>query len=177
VKITQLGPAGDEVIVWLKGPGEVIGGPGQTPGATNECGAESIEPCHIVYWDARVLKVLSDRSSVLQHNAVINLAECLDGLQARFCELATEKVALRLARTLARLHESAVQTPGDEGRISLSREELAQMTGTTLFAVSRLLSEWTQLGIIDARREAILVHDTLRLIDFAREEHTTHSGH
>jgi hypothetical protein len=45
------------------------------------------------------------------------------------------------------------------------------------FAVSRLLSEWTQLGIIDARREAILVHDTLRLIDFAREEHATCSSH
>lgn len=169
-KITRLGPDGDEVILWLKGPGDVMGGLGLAPGTTNESGAESIEPCHIVFWDAHVLKLLTDCSTMLQSNTVRSLAECLDGLQTRFYELATEKVALRLARTLVRLHECVIQGTGEAGRINLSREELAQMTGTTLFAVSRLLSEWTQLGIIDARREAVLVHDAKRLIALAREK-------
>jgi CRP-like cAMP-binding protein len=43
--------------------------------------------------------------------------------------------------------------------IALSREELAQMTGTTLFTVSRLLSAWEARGIVRPRREAVTVYD------------------
>ena len=41
------------------------------------------------------------------------------------------------------------------------------MTGTTVFAVSRLLSEWTQRGIVNARREAVLISHDSRLLDLA----------
>jgi len=34
---------------------------------------------------------------------------------------------------------------------------LAQLTGTTLFTVSRLLCQWEQRGIVLARREAVLI--------------------
>jgi CRP-like cAMP-binding protein len=47
--------------------------------------------------------------------------------------------------------------------ISLSREELAQMTGTTLFTTSRLLAKWGGEGFIQPRREAVVVLDALRL--------------
>ena len=43
--------------------------------------------------------------------------------------------------------------------ISLSREELAQMTGTTLFTVSRLLSAWEERGMVKPRRESVTVCD------------------
>ena len=41
--------------------------------------------------------------------------------------------------------------------IGLSREELAQMTGTTLFTVSRLLSAWEARGMVKPRREAVTI--------------------
>jgi hypothetical protein len=43
------------------------------------------------------------------------------------------------------------------------REELAQLTGTTLFTVSRILSQWGKLGFVMPRREGVLVRDTRRL--------------
>jgi CRP-like cAMP-binding protein len=43
--------------------------------------------------------------------------------------------------------------------VSLSRGELAQMTGTTLFTVSRLLSAWEADGIVKPRREAVAICD------------------
>jgi CRP-like cAMP-binding protein len=43
--------------------------------------------------------------------------------------------------------------------VGLSREELAQMTGTTLFTVSRLLSAWETDGIVRPRREAVAICD------------------
>jgi len=43
--------------------------------------------------------------------------------------------------------------------IGLSREELAQMTGTTLFTISRLLSAWEARGMVRPRREAVTICD------------------
>jgi CRP/FNR family transcriptional regulator, nitrogen oxide reductase regulator len=52
--------------------------------------------------------------------------------------------------------------------ISLSRAELAQLTGTTLFTVSRLLSQWDVLGIVDARRESVMVRDLPALVELSQ---------
>lgn len=54
--------------------------------------------------------------------------------------------------------------------IRLSREELAQLTGTTLFTVSRLLSNWNQRGIVSTRREAVSVNSLEALVQLAEEE-------
>jgi CRP-like cAMP-binding protein len=47
--------------------------------------------------------------------------------------------------------------------VSLSREELAQTTGTTLFTISRILSKWGEEGFVLPRREAVIVLDAKRL--------------
>ena len=55
--------------------------------------------------------------------------------------------------------------------VSLSREELAQMTGTTLFTISRILSKWGEQGFVLPRREAVLVRDQQRLVEVGAEEY------
>ena len=57
--------------------------------------------------------------------------EHLQELEKRFRELATETVASRLARQLIRLPEQIGRPINGPVEIRLSREELAQMTGTT----------------------------------------------
>jgi CRP-like cAMP-binding protein len=47
--------------------------------------------------------------------------------------------------------------------VCLSREDLAQMTGTTLFTVSRLLSGWEARGMVRSRREAVAIRDVQSL--------------
>lgn len=168
-KVTQIGAGGEEVILWLRGAGEVLGGLGLLSGTANPATVQAIEPCHVLSWDAQTLESLSERFSVLHRNTANILLESLLRMQERFRELATEKVASRLARTLVRLLADAAPRPGDAVRIGLSREELAQMTGTTLFTVSRLLSEWKQRGILDGLREAVVVHNVQRLMELADE--------
>jgi CRP-like cAMP-binding protein len=48
-------------------------------------------------------------------------------------------------------------------QVSLSREELAQMTGTTLFTISRVLSRWAEQGLVAPKREAVVICDAARL--------------
>ena len=74
-----------------------------------------------------------------------------------------EKVAKRLALTLLRLLKR-VGKPGRAGmEISLTREELAQMTGTTLFTISRILSGWAEKGVVQPRRQGVVINDPAKL--------------
>jgi CRP-like cAMP-binding protein len=84
-------------------------------------------------------------------------------LEERFRELATEQVAPRLARQLIRLQEQAHPPQNGKVEIGLSREGLAQMTGTTIYTVSRLLSDWQAHGLLNSRRESVIISDVQSL--------------
>ena len=87
----------------------------------------------------------------------------LNEMEERFREVATEKVARRVALALLRLLKHVGKKVNGGVEISLSREELAQMTGTTLFTTSRLLSRWGEMGFVLPRRESVVVRDPIRL--------------
>ena len=110
-------------------------------------------------WEAPTFDALVKRFPVLRQNMVHVLGEDLRELQERFREVATERVAPRVARQLLRLLEKMGRTVNGLVEVGLSREELAQMTGTTLFTVSRLLSAWEADGIVRPRREAVAICD------------------
>jgi CRP/FNR family transcriptional regulator, nitrogen oxide reductase regulator len=75
-------------------------------------------------------------------------------------------VQRRIARSMLRLADKVgVKEPGGVIRLDmpLSRQDLAQMNGTTLETVSRTLTAWERNGIVSAGREhvTILKHDEL----------------
>lgn len=164
LKITQTSRAGAEVILRVVETGEVAGGLGLPAGRAQTVTAQALEPCRVLLWEVRRFQTFCERFPALHRNAARILADRLQTLEECFLELATDQVAPRLARMLVRLSEHSVGPPTDAIRISLSCEELAQMTGTTLFTVSRLLSEWAQRGMISRRRKAVLIHDLPGLI-------------
>ena len=91
------------------------------------------------------------------------LVRRLQELEERFRVVATERVARRLALALLGLLQQ-IGRPCDDGiQVKVTREELAQMTGTTLFTISRVLSGWSERGFIQARREAVIVSNPKRL--------------
>jgi len=78
-------------------------------------------------------------------------------LQERFTGLATERVEPRLARLT--LHLSRSSTDHGSGELHISDEELAQMAGTNLFTVNRVLNHWRRLGHVEkSRRRLIVLH-------------------
>jgi len=92
----------------------------------------------------------------------------LQELEERFREISTEKVAPRVSSQLVRLLNQVGRRVNGDVEVSLSREELGQLTGTTLFTVSRLLSQWQRRGIVSARREAVLVRNLPALVELAQ---------
>jgi len=115
---------------------------------------------------------MSKRFPVLRFNAARILAKQLEDIEDRFREMATCRVEVRLSRQIVRLIEQ-VGHPNNGGvEISISREELAQLIGTTMFTVSRLLSEWDERGIVSARRESVLVRNLKALEDLSQRSAT-----
>jgi CRP-like cAMP-binding protein len=122
-----------------------------------------MEQCHALVWDYNKLQNLVVEYPQIGQNISQILSTRLSELQERFREVATEKVDKRLALALLRLVKQ-VGTPVQGGvKVSLSRDELAQMTGTTLFTISRIFSKWREEKLVLPLREAVVVLDTQRL--------------
>ena len=163
VKQTQLSSNGNEVFLWMNRSGDVIGVPEESISGSQSCSARVMEHCQALVWDYAKLQCLILEFPQIRQNIGQILSGRLNELQERFREVATEKVAQRLALALLRLLKQ-VGKPVREGiEISSSRDELAQMTGTTLFTISRILSRWGEEGFVLPRRAAVVVLDIQRL--------------
>ena len=166
VKTIRSNQVGKLVILHLAGPGEVLDGLGLSMRSTHMFTAQAMGRCQVLTWDVGAFEGFVRRFAKLQSNVTRSLVRRLRLTECRLHELATERVPQRLARVLLRL---IVQSESCESRhpIDLSCEELAQMAGTTLYTVSRLLCNWAAEGIIQPERSAIRVENLAGLIHVA----------
>jgi len=163
VKMSQVGPDGDRAILRLAGPGEAFGSLDVAPGATYPTSAEALEPSHALLWDRRALDDFSESHPVLMRNVIRIVSERMRSLEQRCYELSSQRVPQRVAGTLLRLVGQVGRSADGGVLVGLSREELGEMTGTTMFSVSRLLGEWETQRLVTPRREGVIVNDTHRL--------------
>lgn len=170
VKITQAGQNGSEVILRLNGAGESVGAMGLCTRGEHSASAQALDSCTALVWDAAAFETLADRYPLLRRNMMRILETRLQEMETRFREISTEKVSARLSSEIFRLVNQIGKRTSGYVEISLSREQLAQLTGTTLFTVSRLLSRWELQGIVSARREAVLIHSVQALVELSRQE-------
>jgi CRP-like cAMP-binding protein len=176
VKTTRHGMSGTEVILRLSVPGDVLGAVCMLATGRHCATAQAFRLCRALVWDVSAFKALLERFPVLHQNMVRILGGYVLELEERFREVATERVAPRVANQLVRLLEQIGRPVDGNIEIGLSREELAQMTGTTLFTVSRLLSAWEARGMVKPRREAVTICDVRSLRDMAKGVESLSAG-
>jgi CRP-like cAMP-binding protein len=162
-KIIQFGQNGSEVILRLCGPGELVGTLPLPKCGLHSSNSQALRESAALVWDSTAFQLLSGRFPILRFNAALTLSKQLNDLEERFCEVSTERVEPRLSRQVIRLIKQVGMPVNGGVEISISREELAQLTGTTLYTVSRLVSGWDKRGIVKARREAVLIRNLTAL--------------
>jgi len=155
VKLTQATESGREVILRINGSGELLGG--LAGAGSHSCSAVALETCQVLTWSAERFVVVLDRTPALARNAARVLAERIRALEEQCVLLATRKVPERLAALLLALAGRYGRPTEDGTLLPLTREEFAQLAGTTLFSASRLLALWEAQGIVRSRREAVIV--------------------
>lgn len=165
LKLVQLTPDGHELIVRFVGPGEPFGGIVVLEAAAYPVTALALEPTRLLAWPVEVLGPLLDRYPQVRLNITREIAAHMTDALTRVRELATERVSQRLAHTLLRLmRQTGAPAPG--GMLiahPLTRQELADLTGTTLYTVSRTLSKWQAQGILQSTRRQLLICQPRRL--------------
>ena len=169
MKVTQ-GAQGQEVIMRLNRPGDLLGIVGSQGRTTHSYTTRAVQPSVALVWETENFEAAINRCPLLRRNVANLLDRHLTELEVRYREVSTEKVSSRLSNLLVRLVSQVGRRIDGYVEIALSRRELAQLTGTTLFTVSRLLCQWETLGIVSARREVVLVHEVPALLELSREE-------
>jgi CRP-like cAMP-binding protein len=178
VKLSQLGPNGQEFIMRLAGAGDLIAAVAAFDHTELfPVGATALNEVAALFWERSAARRLAGRHLAFAAALTREISRQAQGLQMRLREVATERVPQRLARVLLRLAEQAGVPRQDGVRIDipLTRQDLAQMTGTTLYTVSRLLSEWTERGIVRTGRARVTLR-SLRLLGEMAAADQRHHG-
>lgn len=158
-KHTQVSPDGEQALLRVSRAGDVLGARGEAHSCWHTCSACAMEECKVLIWDRERVQSLLTAYPQLGVNLTKILTLQLHELEERYREVATEKVTRRLALTLVRLCKQIGKRSEYGFHILLNREEIAQMAGATMFTVSRMLSRWSEKGLILTRREAVIVCD------------------
>jgi CRP-like cAMP-binding protein len=171
VKLTQSDVEGREVIVRIVGPGGLLAAVSAFADTNYPATAQAVGPATVLAWPREALPDLFRRVPALALNALEIVSERLREMQERVRELATQRVSQRIARALLRLVRQAGRQADDGVLIDLplSRRDLAELSGTTLFTVSRVLSEWEAAGTVRIGRQKVVVRSPHALVAVAED--------
>jgi CRP-like cAMP-binding protein len=165
LKVTQVTPDGQQVVVRVVNPGDLFGiaralQRQDYPG-TATAAVDSIA----IVWPMSVWDAALRAHPRLAANAMQVMGQRLQEAHTKLRELATEDVERRVAHAVLRLVQQSGKKTPDGIRIDfpISREDIAQMTGTTLHTVSRILSSWETAGLVEGGRQKLMVKDAHRL--------------
>ena len=173
VKLLQSNPSGKQVNIRTIQPWEMFAALGAVrKNATYPASAQAIQDSAALLTSSEFMSEMMQSRPYLAVGLTRLMTSLIQDIQARYRELATERVEQRIARTLLRL-ASQIGQRIDQGttmvELSFTRQDLAEMAGTTLFTVSRTLSNWEKLGYIEAGRERIRIKNPHGLVKIAEQ--------
>lgn len=170
VRAVRITPAGEQVTALHIPAGQLLGmakaiGKDSYP-ATAIAAAECIAlswPMHL--WDQFVADYDGFATETYK-----TIGDRLGEVNTRIVEMATQKVEQRVANAILRLINQTGRKVSDGIEIDfpITRQDLSELTATTLHTVSRLLSAWEKQGLVQSKRKRIMVCDPHALVVLAQ---------
>jgi CRP/FNR family transcriptional regulator len=161
VKVSKLTPGGKEVILEIFGIGDPLGAVAVYEGFPFPATATALEDTTCVLIPRREFFVLLEQHPTLVRGLLLGLTTRLVELTNRLAELTGTRVEGRLARLLLKLaDQSGQRTPrGEWIPMALSRQELADLTGTTIETAIRVMSRWSKQNIVQTEKDGFVIVD------------------
>lgn len=159
LRLDQTTPDGKNIVLRFMGPGDLVGSVAVWRKVPYPATPLAVEETRLLVWsDARMMELMQAHPP-LAMKAMNMMGGRIEELQERLQQVATQQVERRIAATILKIAgQSGRKTEaGVEIPFALSRQDLAEMTGTTLHTVSRTLSGWIEEGILEGRRSSHLV--------------------
>jgi CRP/FNR family transcriptional regulator, nitrogen oxide reductase regulator len=179
-KVVSISPAGHQILVGFVGPLDVIG---QAAARTwtdsylvTTIAAQRME---LVTWTRESALELVTRFPEVQARLNALLKRNLKVMRTRLHTVSEGRVPRRLAAVLLELADR--HGTADELGVAIgprvTREDLAALTGASLFTVSRILAEWEEGGVLRTRRGRVRLTNVARLRILAQEKSSTRTHH
>jgi len=159
VRISQAGSDGEQVVIRFIGPGEIFGAVAIYTDRRYPADAVTMADSLEASWSQSELYALLEKHPRIGINMIAIVGRRLAELQDRVRELATQRVERRIAHTLLRLLRQFGQ-PAEAGStlsLPLRRKDIADITGTRLHSVSRVLAEWERAGLLVSSNQRLTV--------------------
>jgi CRP/FNR family transcriptional regulator len=159
IKILRQSRGGKEVVLELLGPGEPFGGIAALEGRPYPASAQAMETSTVVRIPPEAIVALAQRHPAIIREMALMLGQRLRAAHDSVKSLASDPVEARLASRLIRLAESE-GTRDSRGLIlpfRVTRQTLADMTGTTVETTIRVLSRWLKKGIVEEEAGRLIV--------------------
>jgi CRP/FNR family transcriptional regulator, nitrogen oxide reductase regulator len=171
VRASKTTPTGDQIVVRYVVAGETFGvapaiGLKQYPAT-----ATAVDDSVVLAWPSAAWPRLVTKFPSLSASTLQTIGNRLQESHARVIEMSTQQVEQRIAHALLRLAKQAGRKldHGVQIDFPISRQDIAQMTGTTLHTVSRILSGWEQLGLVESGRQRIVLLEPHKIVLLAEQ--------
>lgn len=162
VKVYKATPAGKEIILEIFGPGDPLAAVAVYESVPYPASAMALEPATFVRIGQRDFFALLERHPALVRGLLSGLTMRLAELTRRLAELTGARVEARFARLFLKLAHQIGRR--DRGGIfvpmALSRQELADLTGTTIETTIRIMSRWQREDVLLTEKDGFVLLDT-----------------
>lgn len=166
LRATQVTAEGQQVVVRVVNPGDLCGIARAMRRKDYPATATAVADSIALVWPMSAWDEFMKDHPILAINAMRTLGGRLQEAHTRMRELSTEAVERRVAHTVLRLANQAGKREADGVRIDflVSKQDIAEMSGTTLHTVSRIFTAWEAGGLIEGGRQKLKVCDPHELV-------------
>jgi CRP/FNR family transcriptional regulator len=161
VKVFKMTPAGKDVILEIFGVGDPLGAVAVYEGWPFPASAVALEDTTCVTIERPAFFSLLESHPTLVRGLLLGLTYRLIELTNRLAELTGGRVEPRLARLFLKLADE-VGKPAQGGTfipMPLSRQEIADLSGTTIETAIRIMSRWGKERIVLTEKDGFLLLD------------------
>lgn len=165
VKVFKTTPRGTDIILELFGPGDPVGAVAVYESRPYPASAIALEPTTCIVIPRQAFFTLLENHPSLVRGLLVGLTHRLVELTNRLAELSGGRVEGRLARFILKLAQDIgkAQPNGVFIGLALSRQELADMIGTTIETSIRIMSRWSKDNIVQTEKGGFLLIDRAAL--------------
>ncbi len=165
VKITKLSNEGKEIILEIISPLDFFGGVAVVRGFPYPANAVAMESTRTLKVSRRNLMTIMDRFPNLMFSMAINIGDRIKGSHEMLKSIALEKVESRIASLLIKLADKTGEETagGILINMNLTKQDIAEMVGTTVETSIRTTSKLSKAGILSTKAGKILIKDLEKL--------------
>lgn len=173
IRVVKTTPDGDQVIAMHIASGQLFGIAVALGKTEYPATAIAARECLVLSWPNHLWAGFAATYDGFATETYKVVGDRLEEINKRVVEMATQQVEQRVASVLLRLINQAGRKVADGIEIDfpITRQNISEMTGTTLHTVSRLLSAWEKEGVVASKRSKVMITDPHKLVLISEAHH------